>query len=98
MMRTSCTTENPGRRFRTCIKNGRRDGCDFWDWEDPPMCSRSKMIIPGLLRRISSTEVELLKFKASMKHEKYKLFVLAILLSIFISWVAFSCKKNVVTV
>ncbi|GER45281.1 GRF zinc finger containing protein [Striga asiatica] len=47
---TSWTSENPGRRFRSCseYENG---GCDFFSWVDPPMCNRSKQIIPGLLRK-----------------------------------------------
>ncbi|GER39313.1 gag-pol polyprotein [Striga asiatica] len=29
-----------------------RGGCQFFDWEDPPICRRSRAIIPGLLRRV----------------------------------------------
>ena len=32
------------------------DGCGFFRWIDPPMCARSKAIIPGLLRRIREME------------------------------------------
>ncbi|KAI7726310.1 hypothetical protein M8C21_012285 [Ambrosia artemisiifolia] len=35
--------ENPGRRFYTCP-------LVYFNWVDPPMCQRSKMIIPGLLK------------------------------------------------
>ena len=32
------------------------DGCGFFRWIDPPMCARSKTIIPGLLRKIRELE------------------------------------------
>ncbi|KAL8539780.1 hypothetical protein ACS0TY_001401 [Phlomoides rotata] len=64
LIRTSWTDQNPGRRFLCCVNSRiriissyiyflrwRREGCVFWKWEDPEMCMRSKMIIPGLLRR-----------------------------------------------
>ena len=31
-------------------------GCGFHEWLDPPMCPRSTMIIPGLLKRINAFE------------------------------------------
>lgn len=33
--------------------------CNYFTWFDPPMCARSKMIIPGLLRKISDLEGEI---------------------------------------
>ena len=30
--------------------------CGFFEWLDPPMCSRSKQIIPGLLKKINRLE------------------------------------------
>ncbi|KAK6149751.1 hypothetical protein DH2020_017276 [Rehmannia glutinosa] len=56
-LRTSWTDDNPGRRFHSCIQYT-RGGCSFFDWEDPPMCRRSKAIIPGLLRRINTLKEE----------------------------------------
>ncbi|KAL0462394.1 UNVERIFIED_CONTAM: hypothetical protein Slati_0127000 [Sesamum latifolium] len=50
--RTSWTTANPGRRFRGCPgTNG--SYCTTFAWVDPPMCQRSKEVIPGLLKRLS---------------------------------------------
>nr|GMD79742.1 zinc finger, GRF-type [Ipomoea batatas] len=50
-LRTSWTNDNPGRRYWNCGQNKGRGGgrCGFVRWYDPPMCSRSKTIIPGLL-------------------------------------------------
>ena len=33
-------------------------GCQYFQWIDPPMCNRSKQIIPGLLRRVSKNDDE----------------------------------------
>ncbi|KAG8390201.1 hypothetical protein BUALT_Bualt01G0058900 [Buddleja alternifolia] len=51
---TSWTREDPGRRFHGC-NEGR---CRFSVWEDPPICYRSKIVIPELKNRI----VEVLTF------------------------------------
>ena len=32
------------------------NGCGFFRWYDPPICARSKKVIPGLLRRIRDLE------------------------------------------
>ncbi|KAK6121476.1 hypothetical protein DH2020_044784 [Rehmannia glutinosa] len=53
VLRTSWTDDNPGRRFHSCLQYS-GGGCSFFDWEDPPMCRRSKVIIPGLLRKINA--------------------------------------------
>ncbi|KAL8465030.1 hypothetical protein ACS0TY_034489 [Phlomoides rotata] len=65
---TSWTDENPGKRFATYM-NSKRDGCSFWAWKDDPMFRRSKMIIPGLLRRINANEAEIQKLKKIQKKE-----------------------------
>ena len=31
--------------------------CGFFRWHDPPICERSKQIIPGLLRRIQELQM-----------------------------------------
>nr|KAJ0224307.1 hypothetical protein LSAT_V11C100044930 [Lactuca sativa] len=62
VVRTSWTSQNPGRRFYACLKMvsklilGSRYG--FLGWVDPPMCQRSTVIIPGLLRTMNSGSVE----------------------------------------
>ncbi len=33
--------------------------CGFFRWYDPPICARSKMVIPGLLRRIEELQMRL---------------------------------------
>ncbi|KAK6158799.1 hypothetical protein DH2020_006113 [Rehmannia glutinosa] len=53
VLRTSWTDDNPGRRFHACLQYS-GGGCSFFDWEDPPMCRRSRVIIPGLLRKINA--------------------------------------------
>ncbi|GER30052.1 GRF zinc finger containing protein, partial [Striga asiatica] len=64
VIRTSWTTENPGRRFQACSNLSEEDpGCVFFDWYDPPMCRRAKALIPGLLKKMNASEEEILKLK-----------------------------------
>ncbi|GER42737.1 GRF zinc finger containing protein [Striga asiatica] len=51
VVRTSWTSENPGRRFYSCKKYKDGGGCNFFAWVDGPICNRSKQVIPGLLRK-----------------------------------------------
>ncbi|KAK6148932.1 hypothetical protein DH2020_016457 [Rehmannia glutinosa] len=55
VIRTSWTKQNPGRRFQSCL-NYERGGCRYFDWEDPPMCPRSRIIIPGLLKKLNALD------------------------------------------
>ncbi|KAG8373021.1 hypothetical protein BUALT_Bualt12G0127600 [Buddleja alternifolia] len=51
---TSWTREDPARRF-----HGWNEGrCRFSVWEDPPMCYRSKIVIPELKNRCDKLEME----------------------------------------
>ncbi|XP_019184342.1 PREDICTED: uncharacterized protein LOC109179290 [Ipomoea nil] len=63
-LRTSWTNDNPGRRYWEC--SGCKDGSSytFVKWYDPPMCPRSKRIIPGLLKKINKCEEEKAKLKS----------------------------------
>ncbi|CAL9022821.1 unnamed protein product [Prunus brigantina] len=70
-LKTSCTKDNPERRFWTCY---RKKGCGYFDWFDPQMCARSKMIILGLLR-IDKADDEL---KRSRRREKLLRFFIVI--------------------
>ncbi|KAK6151949.1 hypothetical protein DH2020_014584 [Rehmannia glutinosa] len=78
VIRTSWTTDNPGRRFQSC-RQFDRGGCSFFAWKDPPMCRRAKAIIPGLLKRINDMCKELEKMElneqkiSGMEHEIEKL-------------------------
>lgn len=54
VVKTSWTPLNPGRRFFACPMND--SVCGFIGWLDPPMCARSKAIIPGLLRNLNSVQ------------------------------------------
>ena len=66
---TSWTDSNPRRRFWGCT-NYRGDlNCGFFRWFDPPICARSKQIIPRLLRRLRELEMrgKGMVFKALMK-------------------------------
>ena len=38
-------------------------GCGFFVWYDPPMCHRSKQVIPGLLRKLTRLENEVTNTK-----------------------------------
>ncbi|KAK6138847.1 hypothetical protein DH2020_027412 [Rehmannia glutinosa] len=100
VIRTAWTTENPGRRFQSC-RDYDKGGCKFFSWEDPPMCSRAKAIIPGLLRKINAFEAEnkgLLRrideleaenLKLKRKNLKFAIVVLIPLLVLICQWV---CK------
>ncbi|KAL3636921.1 hypothetical protein CASFOL_019220 [Castilleja foliolosa] len=46
---TSWTDDNPGRRFQACP--------NYKLWFDEEMCSRSKEVIPGLLRKTNKLEL-----------------------------------------
>ncbi|KAL8053324.1 hypothetical protein ABFX02_05G063400 [Erythranthe guttata] len=61
VMKTSWTDLNPGRRYTNCDKFRKPGGCNYFVWTDPPMCERSRQIIPGLLRRINKQEEEMKK-------------------------------------
>lgn len=39
-------------------------GCGFKEWFDPPMCSRAKKIIPGLLRSMNRKDEEIERLNA----------------------------------
>ncbi|KAG8384161.1 hypothetical protein BUALT_Bualt04G0089400 [Buddleja alternifolia] len=69
---TSWTNNNPGRRIFACKKYNRGVQCGFFCWDDPPMCSRSKAIIPGLLREKNKLELEI----ANLKKQNLKLKIL----------------------
>ncbi|KAL8556560.1 hypothetical protein ACS0TY_004131 [Phlomoides rotata] len=86
LIRTSWTDQNPGRRFLCCVNSRRREGCVFWKWEDPEMCMRSKMIIPGLLRRVNAAEAEIEKLRASVKKQNYRLVILISILCMMLAW------------
>ncbi|XP_031127765.1 uncharacterized protein LOC116029862 [Ipomoea triloba] len=56
-LKTSWTNENPGRRYWECSRC-KADSRGFVRWYDPPMCPRSKRIIPELLKTLNKTEEE----------------------------------------
>ncbi|KAH7862532.1 hypothetical protein Vadar_006136 [Vaccinium darrowii] len=55
---TSWTTSNPGRRFIGCERYGLPHACGYFIWIDPPMCERSKVVIPGLPHLTGRHEAE----------------------------------------
>ncbi|CAL8998819.1 unnamed protein product [Prunus brigantina] len=65
-VQTSWTDSNPGRRFLVCPL-GRNRGCCFFEWFDPEMCSRSKDIIPGLLKNRGKLEQDLAQLRSREK-------------------------------
>ncbi|KAK4395699.1 hypothetical protein Sango_1724200 [Sesamum angolense] len=68
-LRTSWTNNNLRRGFHGC--GDVASGCGFFVWEDPPMCTRSKKIIPGLLRKLNKIEEEFseMKNKVNLLHK-----------------------------
>ncbi|KAL3623450.1 hypothetical protein CASFOL_032266 [Castilleja foliolosa] len=65
---TSWTDDNPGRRFQACPNYKMPSSCGFFRWFDEEMCSRSKEVIPGLLRKTNKLELLL-----ATEQEKNKL-------------------------
>nr|KAJ0191033.1 hypothetical protein LSAT_V11C800407600 [Lactuca sativa] len=68
VVRTSWTSANPGRRFLSCPQKGlffyvKGSRCRFLGWIDPPMCARSMLIIPGLLRNINNANYQVARLK-----------------------------------
>ncbi|KAL2554889.1 uncharacterized protein Fot_08508 [Forsythia ovata] len=72
VMKTSWTESNPGRRFWGCRFYGKDDACDFFDWADPTVHDRYKLVINGLLRKKNEGEKE--KEKLSKTMRMYRLF------------------------
>ncbi|KAL3637465.1 hypothetical protein CASFOL_018633 [Castilleja foliolosa] len=54
---TSWTDDNPGRHFQACLNYKMPSCCGFFRWFDEEMCSRSKEVIPGLLRKTNKLEL-----------------------------------------
>nr|GMD98078.1 DNA topoisomerase [Ipomoea batatas] len=69
---TSWTNQNPGRRYLVCSNEKGLKNCSFFEWFDPPMCSRSKMIIPGLLKRINKNEQEIQRLTGLLEDNRSK--------------------------
>ncbi|KAG8362706.1 hypothetical protein BUALT_BualtUnG0048900 [Buddleja alternifolia] len=84
-VKTSWTNDNPGRRFLIC----ERIECGKFKWWDPPMCSRSKPIIPGLLRRLNRHEDEMAKVELKMKKYKRACLILLSVLLLQLVWILF---------
>ncbi|KAL3627283.1 hypothetical protein CASFOL_028646 [Castilleja foliolosa] len=63
---TSWTDDNPRRRFQACPNYKMPSCCGFFRWFDEEMCSRSKEVIPGLLRK--TNKLELLLANVLEKH------------------------------
>ncbi|KAL0385469.1 UNVERIFIED_CONTAM: hypothetical protein Sradi_2941200 [Sesamum radiatum] len=67
-LRTSWTSTNPGRRFRGCPGNEGKYYTTF-QWVDPPMCRRSKEVIPGLLARMNRYDSAVKKARKMLELE-----------------------------
>ncbi|ONH91110.1 hypothetical protein PRUPE_8G093700 [Prunus persica] len=70
---TSWTDNNPGRRFWGCADYEVRRGCAFFEWYDPQVCERSKIVISGLLKRLRKEENRKLKKEvgAALKAQRF---------------------------
>ncbi|KAL3629939.1 hypothetical protein CASFOL_026251 [Castilleja foliolosa] len=64
---TSWTDDNPGRRFQGCPNYKKPSCCGFFRWVDEEVCSRSKQIIPGLIRKKNKLELELASEQEKLK-------------------------------
>ena len=55
--------------------------CGFFVWVDPPLCSRARQIIPGLLRRTNE-----LQGKLQVHRRREKWFIVCVVISWIFSW------------
>nr|CAD1838560.1 unnamed protein product [Ananas comosus var. bracteatus] len=62
-IKTSWTDSSSGRRFLGCKNYGVVGACGFFQWFDPLVGDRAKIIIIGLLRKSSKMEDELKQVK-----------------------------------
>ncbi|XP_021833751.1 uncharacterized protein LOC110773532 [Prunus avium] len=104
---TSWTDNNPGRRFWGCADYGVRRGCAFFEWYDPQVCERSKIVICGLLKRLRKEEEENRKLKievgAGLKARRFLLasvlgswiFLIVLLGMLVLEWRDAGSSKNV---
>ncbi|KAJ0456344.1 putative transcription factor GRF family [Helianthus annuus] len=70
-IRTSWTTQNPGRRFHRCNKPKPGQSCGFVAWAEPPMIQNPAAMIPGLLDTIKNLEDNaMLMFNRNKKLEE----------------------------
>ncbi|KAG8382761.1 hypothetical protein BUALT_Bualt05G0110900 [Buddleja alternifolia] len=94
-VKTSWTDGNSARRFFGCQSYEENGGCGFFSWLDPPMCERSKNVIPGLLRSIRSMEEA--ERKANKRERKLRFLLIASWVMFIVLWIATSGsegKKN----
>ncbi|XP_031090716.1 uncharacterized protein LOC115995711 [Ipomoea triloba] len=69
---TSWTNQNPGRRYWICSNEKGLRNCSFFEWLDPPMYSRSEMIIHGLLKRINNAKQEIQRLTRQLDDNRSK--------------------------
>ncbi|KAH0645500.1 hypothetical protein KY284_033384 [Solanum tuberosum] len=56
-LKTSWTSNNPGRRYWSCPYYGSPRSCNFWCWKDKEnIDSRSKFVIPKLIQKLGELE------------------------------------------
>ncbi|KAL3618180.1 hypothetical protein CASFOL_038501 [Castilleja foliolosa] len=64
---TEWTVDNPGRRYEACPNYKIPSSCGFFRWIDEEMCSRSKHLIPELIRDKNNLELTLITEQAKLK-------------------------------
>lgn len=70
-LRTSWTSDNPGRRFWCCPYYGTNHrSCDFFMWKDPETCERGKSFGNKLLFRIKDLEKEIATLKIDQNRSR----------------------------
>ncbi|XP_058198398.1 uncharacterized protein LOC131313922 [Rhododendron vialii] len=66
-LRTSFTEENPGRRFVGCINYKTNCKCKFFDWIDPPTCTRGMDFGNHVIKMLRKVEAENAALKDKMQ-------------------------------
>ncbi|XP_062150541.1 uncharacterized protein LOC133859225 [Alnus glutinosa] len=68
-LKTSWTTNNPGRRFWGCATYNSRtkSACKFFKWKDNPTCARGKEVLKEIMKKVNELEDENGNLLAKMK-------------------------------
>ena len=96
IMKTSWSADNLGRRFRGCPLYGNLENvvpCRYFDWVEPTLSSRARIVVVGLLKKIREMErkeierIERERTEMEMKKRKERIrWILWFIVAMFIGW------------
>ncbi|KAK8595051.1 hypothetical protein V6N13_015960 [Hibiscus sabdariffa] len=79
-LRTPWSNDNPGRRLFGCKNHGSvvHHACRIFNWIDPPMTPRARVVLLGLLKRIRANEVQ--------RRKKRIFWLIILVLTVVVYW------------